>query len=113
MAWFTSDCNQLFIDLAPNNNKEWFDAHRKNYENFVKKPFLQFVTEVMDAIRTIAAGAAAHLAPGGWLLLEHHHDQSEAVLALLNGTGLEQVSPHRDLEGIWRFASGQRPGATP
>ena len=67
----------------------------------------------LDAIRTIAAGAAAHLAPGGWLLLEHHHDQSEAVLALLNGTGLEQVSPHRDLEGIWRFASGRRPGATP
>lgn len=67
----------------------------------------------LDAIRTIAAGAAAHLAPGGWLLMEHHHDQSEAVLALLNGAGLEQVSPHRDLEGIWRFASGQRPGATP
>ena len=67
----------------------------------------------LEAIRAIAAGASAHLAPGGWLLLEHHHDQSEAVLALLNGAGLEQVSPHRDLEGIWRFASGQRPGATP
>ena len=67
----------------------------------------------LDAIRTIAAGAATALAPGGWLLLEHHHDQSEAVLALLNGAGLEQVSPHRDLEGIWRFASGQRQGATP
>jgi len=67
----------------------------------------------LEAIRAIAAGASAHLAPGGWLLLEHHHDQNEAVLALLNGAGLEQVSPHRDLEGIWRFASGQRPGATP
>lgn len=67
----------------------------------------------LDAIRAIAAGATSHLAPGGLLLLEHHHDQSEAVLALLTGAGLEQVSPHRDLEGIWRFASARRPGATP
>ena len=67
----------------------------------------------LAAIRTIAAGAMAHLAPGGWLLLEHHHDQSSAVLALLHAAGLEQVEAHRDLEGIWRFASARRPGATP
>ncbi|MBM5795139.1 MAG: peptide chain release factor N(5)-glutamine methyltransferase, partial [Cyanobacteria bacterium M_surface_7_m2_037] len=45
----------------------------------------------LAAIRTIAAGAMAHLAPGGWILLEHHHDQSSAVLALLHAAGLEQV----------------------
>ncbi|MBM5792537.1 MAG: peptide chain release factor N(5)-glutamine methyltransferase [Cyanobacteria bacterium M_DeepCast_100m_m1_067] len=67
----------------------------------------------LAAIRTIAAGAMAHLAPGGWILLEHHHDQSSAVLALLHAAGLEQVEAHRDLEGIWRFASARRPGATP
>jgi release factor glutamine methyltransferase len=67
----------------------------------------------LDAIRAIAAGAIHHLAPEGWLLLEHHHDQSSAVHALLRAAGLEQVQAHRDLEGIWRFASGQRPGATP
>ncbi len=67
----------------------------------------------LEAIRAIAAGAGSHLAPGGWLLLEHHHDQSDAVLALLNRAGLEHVNPHRDLEGIWRFASARRPGATP
>ena len=67
----------------------------------------------LAAIRTIAAGAMAHLAPRGWLLLEHHHDQSSAVLALLHAAGLEQVEAHRDLEGIWRFASARRPGATP
>ncbi|MBW0168403.1 MAG: peptide chain release factor N(5)-glutamine methyltransferase [Vulcanococcus sp.] len=67
----------------------------------------------LDAIRRIAAGAIRHLAPGGWLLLEHHHDQSSAVLALLRAAGLEQVQAHRDLEGVWRFASGQRPSATP
>jgi release factor glutamine methyltransferase len=67
----------------------------------------------LDAIRAIAAGAIHHLAPGGWLLLEHHHDQSSAVLDLLVAAGLERAQAHRDLEGIWRFASGRRPGATP
>lgn len=67
----------------------------------------------LDAIRAIAAGATAHLRPGGWLLLEHHHDQSDAVLALLLTAGLKQVEAHRDLEGVWRFASARQPGATP
>lgn len=64
----------------------------------------------LDAIRAIAAGAVAALAPAGHLLIEHHHDQSGAVLGLLRAAGLEAVTPHRDLEGIWRFASARAPG---
>jgi release factor glutamine methyltransferase len=63
----------------------------------------------LTAIRRIAAGAAVALAPGGVLLLEHHHDQSEAVLALLAEAGLEECHAHRDLEGVLRFASARRP----
>ena len=63
----------------------------------------------LEAIRVIAAGALTALAPGGWLLLEHHHDQSAAVLDLLAAAGLEQLERHRDLEGVWRFASGRAP----
>jgi release factor glutamine methyltransferase len=62
------------------------------------------------AIRAIAAGAARHLAPGGWLLLEHHHDQSQAVLALLRQAGLVETSAHRDLEGRLRFAVARAVG---
>lgn len=67
-------------------------------------------TDGLDAIRAIAADATAALAPGGWLLLEHHHDQSAAVLDLLAAAGLVGVEPHRDLEGVWRFACGRAPG---
>lgn len=66
----------------------------------------------LSAIRQLAAGAVQALAPGGWLLLEHHHDQSEAVLSLLRRGGLADVEAHRDLEGQWRFARGRRPQAT-
>ncbi len=60
-------------------------------------------------IRLIAAGALAALAPGGSLVLEHHHDQGEAVAELLVAAGLERVQAHQDLQGIWRFASARRP----
>ena len=53
MAWFTSDFNQFFIDLAPNNNKEWFDANRRRYENNVKEPFEAFVAEVIQRVAKV------------------------------------------------------------
>jgi len=63
----------------------------------------------LEALRTICAGALQALAPGGLLLLEHHHDQSRSVAQLLAKAGLEAVQAHRDLEGVRRFASGRRP----
>jgi release factor glutamine methyltransferase len=62
----------------------------------------------LSALRTIAAGAPAFLAPGGWLLLEHGYDQAQSVRALLQGWN--QVQSWRDLAGIER-ASGGVPGA--
>jgi uncharacterized protein (TIGR02453 family) len=50
MAWFTPDFNRFFIDLAPNNNKEWFDASRKRYEQSVKEPFEAFVAAVIERV---------------------------------------------------------------
>lgn len=50
MAWFSADFNQFFMDLAPNNNKEWFDANRKRYEKSVKEPFEAFVAEVIQRV---------------------------------------------------------------
>lgn len=63
----------------------------------------------LDAIHAIAAGALQALAPGGWLLLEHHHDQSEAVLQRLAAEGLCAAQARHDLEGRKRFAIAQRP----
>jgi len=60
MAWFTPDFNMFFKDLAKNNNKEWFDANRKRYEESVKKPFEAFTSEVIKRIakhdKTITIG---------------------------------------------------------
>ena len=63
----------------------------------------------LDAIRHIARAAPAHLHPGGWLLLEHGHDQGAAVRAVLRESGFESVSTARDLEQRDRVALGRLP----
>lgn len=64
-------------------------------------------------LRTIVAQAPAHLAPGGWLLLEHGYDQAEAVCALLTQRGFVQVQSHNDLAGIARCTGGQWAAGAP
>ncbi len=63
----------------------------------------------LDDIRAIAAQAPAHLAPGGWLLLEHGWDQAPAVRDLLHAAGLDSVQSRRDLAGIARCTGGTMP----
>lgn len=63
----------------------------------------------LDDIRQLVAQSPLHLAPGGWLLLEHGHDQAGAVRALLEDTGFEQVSSRNDIAGIARCSGGRRP----
>lgn len=62
----------------------------------------------LDDIRALAAGAHAHLLPGGWLLLEHGWDQGEPIRALLDAAGLVQVQTVQDLEQRDRVTLGQR-----
>ncbi len=69
----------------------------------------------LGALREIIAGAPAHLAAGGWLLLEHGWDQATAVTALLRSAGFAQVATRFDLEGRPRCTGGRSPaplGAT-
>lgn len=62
----------------------------------------------LDAIREIAATAPAHLAPGGWLLLEHGWSQGAPVRALLDQAGYTEVFTATDLEGRDRVSGGRR-----
>lgn len=62
----------------------------------------------LDDIRAIVAQAPSRLAPSGWLLLEHGHDQAEAVQALLAAQGFREVQSRHDLAGIARCTGGCR-----
>jgi release factor glutamine methyltransferase len=61
----------------------------------------------LDGIREIAAAAAGHLLPGGWLLVEHGMGQEPAVREILDRAGLEDIANWPDLARIPRVAGGK------
>ena len=63
----------------------------------------------LAALRAIIAAAPDHLAPGGWLLLEHGATQAAAVAGALVARGFAQVRSHPDLAGRERMTEGQWP----
>jgi release factor glutamine methyltransferase len=66
-------------------------------------------TDGLDAYRVIAPEAARLLAPGGLLVVEVGHDQSDDVADLMTAAGLTPPGPAKaDLGGIPRAVSGQK-----
>jgi len=64
----------------------------------------------LNDLTHIITAAQDHLAPGGWLLLEHGWDQADAVAALLTDAGFEEAFLARDLAGQPRVSGGRAPG---
>lgn len=62
----------------------------------------------LEFYRRLAAGAPAHLQPGGLLAVEVGIGQAESVVALFEAAGLV-TAVHRDTAGIDRVISGVKP----
>ena len=63
----------------------------------------------LGAYRAIVAGARAHLAEGGALMVEVGPTQAEAVAGLMRAAGLEGIALHRDLDGRARVVAACAP----
>lgn len=63
----------------------------------------------LAALAAVIRDAPLHLLPGAWLLLEHGHDQADAVQALLQAAGFEARSTRADLAGLPRCTGGRLP----
>jgi release factor glutamine methyltransferase len=107
--WFGPVRNKKFAAIVSNppyvTDKEWllhyFELH---YEPSLA---LRGGRDGLMAIRHIVTGAADHLLPGGWLLVEHGFRQGPAVANLFQENGFTQVSTYRDLPGHPRVTEGQ------
>jgi uncharacterized protein (TIGR02453 family) len=51
-SYFTPGYLDFFRELAANNNTQWFHANKKVYDEVVKRPFSEFVGEMIRRIRT-------------------------------------------------------------
>ena len=67
----------------------------------------------LSDLHQIIDGAAGHLVGGGWLLLEHGHDQAAAVRRRLASAGFEEVQTRLDLGGRERCSGGRRSAIAP
>ena len=61
----------------------------------------------LPALRQIVGGAPAALEPGGWLLVEHGHEQGEAVRGLFEAAAFTEIRTLQDLEQRDRVTCGQ------
>lgn len=63
----------------------------------------------LQALQTIISGARTRLIEGGWLALEHGHDQAADVRQLFLSAGYLSVESRTDLSGVERVTLGMRP----
>lgn len=50
----TTSYTNFFAQLSENNHKEWFDTHRKEYEQQVRAPFIELVDSLIPGLMEIA-----------------------------------------------------------
>ena len=73
----------------------------KNHEPHIA---LDGGSDGMFPSKQILIGANNGLASGGWLIMEHHYDQSEKIISLMKDIGMEEISYEKDLNGFKRYA---------
>ncbi|MFT4174314.1 MAG: peptide chain release factor N(5)-glutamine methyltransferase [Rhodocyclaceae bacterium] len=107
--WFAPVAGERFELIVSNPPYiEEQDAHLAQGDvRFEPRTALVSGADGLDDIRRIIQGAPDHLAPGGWLLLEHGYDQASRARALLVQAGFVEVASWPDLAGIERVSGGR------
>ena len=60
----------------------------------------------LESFRDIISNSLNKFAPKGCFILEHHHDQSDMILHMLDEEGFKHITFKNDIEGVKRFAIG-------
>ena len=105
--WWSAVQGERF-DIAV-SNPPYIALHDPHLAALTHEPAIALTAGIdgLDALRHLIDHAAAHLRPGGWLLLEHGHDQGPAVQGLLFQSGFARVETRCDLAGHWRCSGAQ------
>lgn len=109
--WFAPVAGERF-DLVV-SNPPYIRADDEHLAALTHEPLTALVAadDGLADLRRLADDAPRHLVAGGWLLLEHGHDQGHAVRAVLTARGYVEVATWQDHGGQDRVSGGCRPGA--
>lgn len=102
----------LIVSNPPYIPHEEIAGLAREVSGFDPHPALDGGADGLGPYRPIAEAALRLLRPGGALVLEHGHDQTEAVQAIARACGFEPCGYERDLGGVIRAQVFMRQGET-
>lgn len=107
-SWFEPLRDERFELLV--SNPPYVAAADPHLARLAHEPRLALTpgSDAFACLRVIIRGAGRHLAPDGWLLLEHGATQAEEARRELVLAGMRHVRSHRDLAGFERMTEGQQ-----
>jgi uncharacterized protein (TIGR02453 family) len=71
---FTKDLFEFLADLRRNNNREWFQANKRRYEQSVQDPALEFISDFAPLLDEISSHFRADPRPSGGSLFRIYRD---------------------------------------
>lgn len=93
------------LPYVPDGQRDSLAVHIREHE-----PALALFAGVdgLDLIRQLTATAAAHVTPGGLLVLEHAENHGAAIVRLLDSPEWTPAVVEKDLAGLERFTWSER-----
>ena len=73
-TYFTPDTFRFLRQLKRNNNREWFQAHKAQYEEHLREPFLALIADLGPPITAISPHYRADPRKQGGSLFRIHRD---------------------------------------
>ena len=73
-AYFSDRSFKFLRSLARNNDREWFHAHKADYEQHVRQPFLALITDLQPALSEVSEHYRADPKTVGGSLFRIHRD---------------------------------------
>jgi uncharacterized protein (TIGR02453 family) len=73
-TYFTDQIFKFQRALARNNNREWFQAHKEDYQSALRDPFLRLIADLQPALREVSEHYRADPKPVGGSLFRIHRD---------------------------------------
>jgi uncharacterized protein (TIGR02453 family) len=74
MGYFDAETFAFLKDLAAHNDREWFAENKDRYEESVKEPFLQFISDVGPELRKVSTALVADPRPNGGSMFRIYRD---------------------------------------
>ncbi|KAF1697701.1 DUF2461 domain-containing protein [Pseudoxanthomonas koreensis] len=102
-SYFGDAAFKFLRGVARHNNKDWFDAHRQEYEVQVRQPFLRLIADLQPALAAISPHYRADPRPVGGSLFRIHRDTRYS----------NDKSPYKPWQGARLFHERRREVAAP